>query len=100
MIFSVNVWSYLPAVLLLVAVVVAVVMAFRMWSEMQEDYSPASDLEVLSEMEQAHAAGEMDEAEFRRVREVLARSSPTPSATSRPLKRPPVETEDEPSTED
>ncbi|MHC5538615.1 hypothetical protein ACYOEI_10365 [Singulisphaera rosea] len=100
MIFAVKLGAYLPAVLLLVAVIVAVVMAYRMWDEMREDYSPATDLEVLSEIEQAHAAGEMDEAEFRRVREILARSNPARSGASQLIKRPPASAEDDPSTED
>jgi len=63
--------SYLPSILLLVALIVAGVVAYRLWSEMTEDLEPASHSEVLEELEQAYAEGEMDEAEFRRIRQLL-----------------------------
>jgi len=57
--------------LMLVALVVAIVMAYRLWSEIKEDDEPASPLDLLSEFEEARAAGELDDEEFQRVRASL-----------------------------
>jgi hypothetical protein len=65
--------AYVPSILLTAALLVAVTMAYRLWQETHEDDEPVSDHEILSEFEEAHAAGELDEAELLRVRELLAR---------------------------
>ncbi|WP_406694632.1 hypothetical protein V5E97_26580 [Singulisphaera sp. Ch08] len=88
---------YIPLALFLMAMLVGLLMAYRLWQEMHEDDDPASDHERLSELEEAHFAGELDADELRRVRELLSRSnSPSPPEPLR--RRPPLQPESPPST--
>jgi hypothetical protein len=57
----------LPTVLLLGALAVALVMAYRLWEEMNEKDEPATDQDVFNDLERAHAEGEIDDAEFLRI---------------------------------
>ncbi len=68
---SFQIPSYLPAILLVAALIVAGVVSYRLWAEMTEEIEPASNAELLAELEQAYAEGGMDEVEFHRVRELL-----------------------------
>lgn len=59
------------------AVVVAIVIGtlaafFRIWMEIHEDEEPDTPEELLESFQEAHAAGEIDERELARVREVLS----------------------------
>jgi len=76
--------SYLPLILLCGALVVALFMARRLWEETHEDDEPVTEGELLDEFEKAHAAGELDEAELRRVRALLNRPKVTGSDPGRP----------------
>ena len=63
---------YLGLGILLVLMVVAVVKAYQMWEELHDVEEPDSPIDLLESFEQAHAAGELDDEEFARVRERLA----------------------------
>ncbi len=63
---------YYPAILVLVVgSIVGVAFALRTRREAREGVSFTSEAEMLSEFQRARDAGEMDEAEFRRVRDLL-----------------------------
>jgi hypothetical protein len=64
-------WSYLPFILLTVALLIGVPLAFRVWRDLHADDEPAPASELFSDLERAYAEGKMTEAEFRRIREKL-----------------------------
>jgi hypothetical protein len=71
---SPSLWTYLPIVLLAVAILIGVPVAYRLWREAhEEDEEPASDDERLAQLEKAFYLGQMSEEEFRRIRESLGR---------------------------
>lgn len=88
---------YIALGLLLVALLVGLSKAYRLWQDMNDDDEPATDHERLSELEEAHFAGELDADELRRVRELLSRSNAGKIAEP-PKRRPPVAPEAPPST--
>jgi hypothetical protein len=63
--------SYLPVILLALAIVVGIPIAYRSWREAHEEDDPVTDDDVLAGIEEAYAAGELDEAEFRRARALI-----------------------------
>lgn len=79
-------WSYLPFLLLTVALLIGVPMAYKVWRDLHADEEPALGSELFSDLERAYAEGKMTEAEFRRIREKLiglpakgvVRSTPVP----------------------
>ncbi len=70
---------YLPLILLTLAIIVGVIWTLRVWREThgQGDDDAVTPEELIQEFREAHAAGELSDAEFQRVRELLK------SATSR-----------------
>jgi hypothetical protein len=66
-----RLWNYLPLVLLTVSILVGVPLAYRLWREAHEEDEPIRGADMLSDFEQAYAAGKMDEAEFRRLRDLV-----------------------------
>jgi len=71
--FAIRVPNLLPFILLTVALLGGLVMAYRLIVEAKEDLEPDSASDLLDEFEEAHAAGEIDEEELRRVRASLER---------------------------
>ena len=68
-------------VVLLVALATGVVMAYRVWHEVHEEIEPATPEELLAAFEQARAEGELDEEEYKRVRQTIekpASRAPSP----------------------
>jgi uncharacterized membrane protein len=63
---------YLGLGILLVLMVVALVKVYRMWEEIHDVEEPDSPIDLLESFEEAHAAGELDDEEFERVRRRLA----------------------------
>jgi uncharacterized membrane protein len=79
-------YYYVGLGLLAVLMVFALVKAYRVWEEIHDVEEPDSPADLLESFEEAHAAGELDDEEFERVRRQLtdpARrgdGSPTPPA--------------------
>ena len=63
---------YLGLGILLVLMVVALVKFYQMWEEIHDVEEPDSPIDLLESFEAAHAAGELDDGEFERVRRRLA----------------------------
>jgi len=98
--FAIELPPYLPHILLLLALVVALTMAHRLWNEAHEDIESASERERLSEFEKAAAAGELDEHELRRVRELLGQPVPRAPGTRSEPKAVDVDNDDGTTTPD
>jgi uncharacterized membrane protein len=80
-------YYYLGLAILMVLLLVALVKAYRTWEEIHEDEEPDSSRDLLEKFVEAHAAGEMDDEEFERVRQRLGGPStdtnPKPPAAAR-----------------
>ncbi len=68
--------TYIGLALLAVLLVALLVKAYRVWGEIHDVEEPVSPGDLLASFERAHAAGELDDEEFERVRERL-KHSPT-----------------------
>ena len=97
-----NILYYSAIVILVGGFIVGVAFALRARREAREGVDITSEAEMLSEFQRARDAGEMDEAEFRRVRDLLisGKSSkggehrdtgPDPGSEDRPPANPPPE---------
>jgi len=78
--------TYIGLALLALLLVVLLVKAYRVWGEIHDVEEPDSPGDLLASFERAHAAGELDDTEFERVRAHLAHS-PTfgvPTSSSPP----------------
>ncbi len=64
--------TYIGLALLAVLLVVALIKAYRVWEEIHDVEEPSSPDDLLESFEQAHRAGELDDAELERVRARLA----------------------------
>lgn len=62
---------YLGLALLTILVVVLLVYAYRVWEEIHEDIESDTPGDLLDTFEEAHAAGELDQEELSRVRQLL-----------------------------
>jgi hypothetical protein len=83
---SPSLWTYLPIVLLILAIMIGVPVAYRLWREAhEEDEEPASDAERLSQLEKAYYLGQMSAEEFHRVRESLAGPKTSPPPVRNPV---------------
>jgi hypothetical protein len=65
-------YYYVGLGVLVVLMLVAGIKAYRMWEELHDVAEPDSPLDLLESFEEAHAAGELDDQEFERVRKRLA----------------------------
>ncbi len=81
---SPAVWYNLGLIVVLVATVVMIVVAYRAWAEAHEDVEPVSASELLASFEQARADGELDEEEYRRVRDRIGRADGDSGGKARP----------------
>ncbi len=59
---------YFGLAVLVLAMIWGAVLAYRSWEEAHEDLDPATPDELLDVFEQARAEGEIDDAEFARLR--------------------------------
>jgi hypothetical protein len=80
--------TYLPVILLALAMLIGVPIAYRAWKEAHEEEDPVSDDDVLAGIEEAYAAGELDEAEFRRARALILGVETRQTHPSRPVPPP------------
>lgn len=78
-----SAWYNIGLVIVVAALIVAGVLAYRVYSEVNEDVAPASPDELLAAFEKARFEGELDEEEFERVRRRFDSSAPRqPSVVS------------------
>ena len=63
---------YIPLALLVVLLAASLIKAVRVWGEIHDVEEPDSPTDLLASFQQAHAQGELDDAEFARVTEKLA----------------------------
>lgn len=63
--------TYLPVILLTLAMIVGIPIAYRAWAEAHEEDDPVTEEDVLAGIEEAYADGELDEVEFRRARALI-----------------------------
>jgi uncharacterized membrane protein len=77
-------YYYVGLALLVVLLVIAVVKAYRVWEEIHDVEEPDSPAELLESFEEAHAAGELNDEEYERVRRLLASPAPEGNAASAP----------------
>lgn len=68
----------LPLILLSAALLVGAIWAYRTWREMrgEDDDADDSPVSLLEQIRLAHAAGELDDAEYQRVRRRLLKLGP------------------------
>jgi hypothetical protein len=78
--------KYLPLLLFMVVLAVLLVKAVRVWQEIHDVEEPATPGELLASLEEAHAAGELDDVEIARVRQQFAncQTDGTPAALAKP----------------
>jgi hypothetical protein len=67
--------KYIPLGLLTVLLAALLFKAVRVWAEIHDVEEPDSPSDLLASFEQAHANGELDAAEFARVRDQLRGAS-------------------------
>lgn len=79
-------WYNIGLVVVLLALAVAGVIAYRVWHEVNEEVEPATPEELLASFEQARADGELDEEEYNRVRREIEKITSRPPA-SKPTRR-------------
>ncbi len=79
-------WYNIGLVVVLVALAIAVVMAYHVWHEVNEEIEPATPEELLASFEQARSEGELDDEEYARVRREIEKTAARPPA-SKPARR-------------
>ena len=75
-------WYNIGLAVVVVALVFAGVLAYRVYREVNEDVEPATPEELLASFEQARSEGELDEEEYQRVRRQFETSLPRPPVPS------------------
>lgn len=78
--------TVIGAVILIIALIVAVVVGWRNWQEAHEEEATDSPEDLLASFEEAHAAGDIDDDEMRRLRSKLTGDSS--SISTRKAQRP------------
>jgi hypothetical protein len=72
--------TYVPLGVLTVLLAASLIKAVRVWEEIHDVEEPDTPSDLLASFEQAHAEGELNDAEFARVREQLGGASCTAEA--------------------
>lgn len=79
-------WYNIGLVVVLLALAIAIVVAYRVWSEVNEEIEPATPEELLASFERARAEGELDEEEYDRVRRNIEKTASPPPTSKRPAR--------------
>ncbi|MGO8898637.1 MAG: hypothetical protein ACLQU5_09845 [Isosphaeraceae bacterium] len=79
-------WYNIGLVVVLAALAIAGVMAYRVWHEVNEEIEPATSEELLASFEQARSEGKLDDEEYARVRREIEKPAARPAA-SKPARR-------------
>ncbi len=74
-------WYNIGLVVVLVALAIASVMAYRVWHEVNEEIEPATPEELLASFEQARSEGELDDDEYARVRRQIEKTASRPPSS-------------------
>ena len=74
--------TILGSAVVIIALLIAIVIGWWHWREANEDLTSDTPDELLASFEEAHAAGELDEAEMKRLRAKLAGMPPPPGPKS------------------
>jgi hypothetical protein len=83
--------TYFPLVVLAILLLVGIRVLARLMEEAEEeDDDPETPEDMLAEFEQAHAAGELNDEEYQRVRALLGQSRESPASRPRPVPKPPL----------
>ncbi len=83
-------WGVLPLIALIAALVVAIVLTYRVVRDLKGE-GPLTDADdLLNPLLQAYAAGEINREEFLRARDALARAGYADKNFQRPLVDPPA----------
>ncbi len=83
---STAAWYNIGLVVVLVALAIAGVTAYRVWHEVNVEIEPATPEELLASFEQARSEGELDDDEYARVRRQLEKTASRPPS-SQPARR-------------
>ena len=75
-------WYNIGLVVVVVALIFAGVLAYRVYREVNEDVDPASPEELLAAFEQARFEGSLDEEEYERVRRQFDSSQTAPPSSA------------------
>ncbi|HMF37932.1 MAG TPA: hypothetical protein VKF17_14900, partial [Isosphaeraceae bacterium] len=75
-------WYNIGLAVVLVALAIAGVIAYRVWHEVNEEIEPATPEELLACFEQARSEGELDDDEYARVRREIERTASRPPASN------------------
>ncbi len=79
-------WYNIGLVVVLAALAIAGVMAYRVWHEVNVEIEPATSEELLASFEQARSEGKLDDEEYARVRREIEKPAARPAA-SKPARR-------------
>jgi len=77
-------YYYLGLVLLVIVLVFAIIKVRRVWEEIHEESSPDRPEELVRSFEEAYRAGELDEAEFARVKAMIENGQGASASLPRP----------------
>ena len=76
---------YYVGLAVVVAIMIGSIIAFyRTWAEIHEDLEPDTPQDLLDSFREAHAAGEIDDRELERVRNLLSAGLADAAATASP----------------
>jgi hypothetical protein len=75
-------WYYLGLALLVGAMIVAAIVAYRLWFDLNDIEDPDQPEDLLEAFKDARAAGELDDKEFERVRRRLANAAGSDARTN------------------
>ena len=87
-------YYYLTLGLLILCTIVGLVVAYSFQGEVSEDLAPPSEKDVFDPIEKAYYSGLMNEEEFQRIQESLAKQKGEeyrPSSKKRKLRSKPIE---------
>jgi hypothetical protein len=83
---STAAWYNIGLGVVLAALAIAGVAAYRVWHEVNDEIEPATPEELLASFEQARSEGELDDDEYARVRRQIEKTASHP-LSSKPARR-------------
>ncbi len=80
-------WYNIGLAVVVVALIVAAILAYRVYGEVNEDVEPASPEELLEAFEQARSEGELDDEEYQRVKQQFEASRTRTDGSDSPAQK-------------